>query len=662
MSSLNIASRALTTNLAAMQVIGHNIANVNTDGYSRQNIQLGTSGGQFLGNGYFGKGVEIEGVSRAYDSYLTREAQITTSVASGDEARYARLQQLESLFPLGDTSLGVTLNNALNAWSAVATSPLDTTARTVVIARAEELAARLRDVTASLDETRQSATLQVQEAVRSINSLAEQIAQVNQAVVQSQGTGRSPNDLLDQRDQLVSQLSQYVQTSTVPATDGSLTVFVGGSQPLVLGTRVSPMEAPYNTETQQIDVKILQAGQPAEINIDFLGGGALQGLVRFVNQDLPESYNMLGRLALSLSEQVNAQHRLGLDMDGETGQNFFRIAGADTLGSVYSYGSPAGAVQIAAKPIDGAPANGPVATIQNFDQLKASDYEIRLTDAGGGNLGVRVIRLSDQGVAYEGSVGTAPLGASVPINLLEDGLTLTLPAGSAAPGRYLLQPYADAVRNLEVAITSPRDLAAASSVRVEALAGNKGNLTVENISATETLPDPWTDITVQFDTQGRYSTNGGGSWNTFKPGEPIEVAGTKLVLRGVPFLDPINSSSIAATFTITRTSPADATQNAGNARAILGLRDAESFGGVTLGDGYIPVFSNLANKVQAGRMSAEFSTTAATNAAAALANRTGVNLDEEAARLLQFQQAYQASAKFLQVAQGTFDTLIAAFR
>ena len=109
---------------------------------------LGTSGGQFLGNGYFGKGVEIEGVSRAYDSYLTREAQLTRSVAAGDEARYARLKQLESLFPLGETSLGVTLNNALNAWSAVATSPTDTTARTVVIARAEELTARLRDVTA----------------------------------------------------------------------------------------------------------------------------------------------------------------------------------------------------------------------------------------------------------------------------------------------------------------------------------------------------------------------------------------------------------------------------------------------------------------------------------------------------------------------------------
>lgn len=641
MSSLNIASRALTTNLAAMQVIGHNIANVNTEGYSRQNILLGTSGGQFLGNGYFGKGVEIEGVSRAYDSYLTREAQITRSVAAGDEARYARLQQLESLFPLGETSLGVTLNNALNAWSAVATSPTDTTARTVVIARAEELAARLRDVTASLDETRLSSSLQVQEAVRSINSLAEQIAQVNQAIVQSQGTGRTPNDLLDQRDQLVGQLNEYVQTSTVPAADGSLTVFVGGSQPLVLGTRVSPMAAerdPVNGD--EIDIKIYQAGQPAEINTDFLGGGALRGLVRFVNEDLPESYNMLGRLALSLSEQVNAQHRLGLDANGNPGQNFYQIAGAGTSDSIYSYGVPPGAVQIAAKPIGTAPADSIVATISDFNALQPSDYEIRFTSATDGTV---VRKSTNEVVSFTG----AP-----PISI--DGLSIGLGTGPApaAGDRFLLQPYAGAARNLEVALSAPQDVAAASSVRVDVPATNAGSLLVENLSAVGTPPLGWTGSTITFNSLGQYSVDA-GPFVSFQPGEPIVANGFELVLRGVP--------TDGDTFTISPATAADASQNFGNARAILGLRDAPSFGGVSLGDGYIPVFSTLANKVQAGRMAAEFSTTAATNAATAVANRTGVNLDEEAARLLQFQQAYQASAKFLQVAQGTFDTLIQSF-
>ncbi len=646
MSSLNIASRALTTNLAAMQVIGHNIANVNTDGYSRQNILLGTSGGQFLGNGYFGKGVEIEGVARAYDSYLTREAQLTSSVAASDEARFARLKQLESLFPLGETSLGVTLNNALNAWSAVATSPLDTTARTVVIARAEELSARLRDVTASLDETRLSSTLQVQEAVRSINSLAEQIAQVNQAIVQSQGSGRSPNDLLDQRDQLVSQLNQYVQTSAVPAADGSLTVFVGGSQPLVLGTRVSPMAAERNpVDGDKIDIKIYQAGQAAQINIDFLGGGALKGLVRFVNEDLPESYNMLGRLALTLSEQVNAQHRLGLDMDGDPGQNFYQVRGAGTPESIYSYGAD-GAIQIAARPIGTPVGSGVVATISDFNALQASDYEIRV----GTGTDVTVVRKSTNEIVQLTSAPDPISGNSI---VTIDGLRIDLGATPTTGDRFLLQPYAGAARNLEVALSSPQDVAAASSVRVDVPATNAGSLLVENLSAVSTPPPLWTGSTITFNSLGQYSVDGGAFVN-FQPGQPIVANGFELVLRGVP--------TDGDTFNISPATVADASQNFGNARAILGLRDKPSFGGVNLGDGYIPVFSALANKVQAGKMAAEFSTTAATNAATALANRTGVNLDEEAARLLQFQQAYQASAKFLQVAQGTFDTLIAAFR
>jgi flagellar hook-associated protein 1 FlgK len=176
---------------------------------------------------------------------------------------------------------------------------------------------------------------------------------------------------------------------------------------------------------------------------------------------------------------------------------------------------------------------------------------------------------------------------------------------------------------------------------------------VENLAAVATPPVGWTGTTISFNTLGQYTTDGGGSWNTFQPGQPISVDGFQLVLRGVP--------TNGDTFNISPATAADAAQNFGNAKAILGLRDKASFGGVNLGDGYIPVFSALANKVQAGRVAAEFSTTAATNAATALANRTGVNLDEEAARLLQFQQAYQASAKFLQVAQGTFDTLIQSF-
>jgi flagellar hook-associated protein 1 FlgK len=143
--SLNIAARALTTNQSVLQVIGHNISNANTVGYSRQSVSLDAVAGQKIGNGYFGKGVELTSVKRSYDAFLTKQANSTATVAAGDEVRYQKMQQIEALFPLGEGSLGTQLNNALNAWVDVQASPADSTARQVVIDRADEFAARIRD-------------------------------------------------------------------------------------------------------------------------------------------------------------------------------------------------------------------------------------------------------------------------------------------------------------------------------------------------------------------------------------------------------------------------------------------------------------------------------------------------------------------------------------
>ena len=200
MGALSIGANALTTNLAALQVIGHNIANVNTEGYSRQNVQLETAGYQKFGNGYFGKGVNIATVERSHDAYLTREAQITSAIASADAIRFSRLQQLESAFPLGEGGLGSAMNSMLNAWGDVSSSPSDLTARTVAIARAEEFASRLRNTAGQLDSLRSNTYQQVEGAVNVVNQLASDLAKVNQRIIETQGGTHTPNDLLDQRD------------------------------------------------------------------------------------------------------------------------------------------------------------------------------------------------------------------------------------------------------------------------------------------------------------------------------------------------------------------------------------------------------------------------------------------------------------------------------
>jgi len=248
MSALNIGSRALTANLSALQVIGHNIANVNTEGYSRQNVTMKVSGYQQYANGFFGKGVEVGTVTRSHDAYLTREAQTTRSVASADAVRLARLEQLEAAFPMGEDGIGESLNSMLNAWADVASSPSNQTARLVVIARADELAARLRDTAGQLDILRESTQLQVKGTVDNVNRLAADLAKVNQRLTEVMGSPNTPNDLLDQRDQILSELSKHVQSAPSPVKGGGQCVR-RGSMPLVLGSQSASPTAHREAET-----------------------------------------------------------------------------------------------------------------------------------------------------------------------------------------------------------------------------------------------------------------------------------------------------------------------------------------------------------------------------------------------------------------------------
>lgn len=625
-AALNIASRALTTNLAALQVIGHNIANVNTEGYSRQNVLLQTSGYQEFGNGFFGKGVEIATVTRNHDAYLTREAQLAKSVASADGTRLSKLKQLEELFPTGPTGLGASMNSMLNAWSDVASAPSNLTARVVVIARGEELAARLRNTAGQLDQQKQGAVLQAEGTVNTVNRLAQDLASVNQRIIETQGSANTPNDLFDQRDQLLSQLNQYIQTSTVPASDGTVSVFVGGSQPLVLGQSANSLAVTSDPiDPSRKGLSFVQAGVITPLDDKVLGGGELAGLMTFLHQDLPDMQNQLGRMALALASEMNTQHRLGVDLTGVAGADFFvPPAAAAGLASPANTGNATASV-----------------TVSDPTALRASDYELRIT-AGGGS----VIRLSDG----QSTPFTAPLPVTV------DGLSFALPTGAAAVGdRFVFRPYEAAARNLTMSLSAPDRLAAASPVLVTPGPGNASGLSVERLSAVNPSASLTNPVTISFQSNGSYTvvdtvagTTSAG--NPYIAGQPINVNGWSLTLRGAP--------TAGDSFSVAGAPPGSTAQNAGNAGAMLALREQPTFEGVPLADGYTSLFSSLGTKVQSARFAADFTAQVATSTESARAGVSGVNLDEEAARLLQFQQSYQAAAKFLQIAQSTFDTLL----
>ncbi|MCS6810387.1 MAG: flagellar hook-associated protein FlgK [Tepidimonas sp.] len=651
MSALNIATRALTTNQAALQVIGHNIANANTVGYTRQRVELNSVPGQQLGSGYFGKGVQIEAVAReGYDAFLTREANSTRATAAADQVRLQYLKSIESLFPLGEGSLGKLLNDALNAWTDVASSPSDSAARQVVLDRFDQLAGRLRDTMVRSDEIATGARLQASEVTQEINRLAQAIAQVNAAIARSEGSGASPNDLLDQRDRLIAQLNEQVQVTTLPADDGTLSVFVAGSLPLVLGNQAAGLRvvrADLDGD-RQLKLQFVQGATAYDVPADFLGGGKLKGLLDFVNRDAVQTQAELGRMALALAETVNRQQRSGLNLLGQPGADLFAYAALAGKPAVTNTGS--GSVG---------------AVVADPTQLKSEDYIIQMTSPTQGFIQRSRDGWYWNGSAWQASAPGTPLTLSTGVTV--DGLTVTAAGSAAAGDRFVLSPGATAAASLQMALARPAELAAASRLSLALGTPNTGNATIEAVSATVvsgTWAMPTLPAALTFTAPNTFALAGFTPASvTYTPGQPMTFSYTsgsntvqvQITLRGQP-----NNGDV---FQLQNTPAPSVTFNGGNAQAMLALRDTVMFdGSIRLSEGYVAVFSNLASRVNEGKTRAEFSTAQANDAEQRRANKAGVNLDEEAARMLQFQQAYQATAKYLQTVQSVFDTLLSTFR
>jgi flagellar hook-associated protein 1 FlgK len=640
-SLLSIGARAMFANYAALQTTGNNIANANTPGYSRQQVELSTAGGQFTGAGFFGKGVNIDTITRAHNAFLTKEAALSRSQAAADETRLQQLQELEKVFPTGEGGLGFAAGEMLNAFVEVANNPQDPSARQVVLARAEDLALRFRAAGDQVNELQVGTNADIRNAVSQVNALAKQVATINQQIAQAKGLGHTPNDLLDQRDQLVSEINQYMQVTTIEADDGTLGLFIGGGQRLVLSNQALELVVqPGEYDQTQSRISIREAGGDRAVPPSVLAGGTIAGLLRFQN-DLSDARNLLGQMAAAFSARVNEQQSFGLDLRQPAG------AGVP----LFSTGAP----RVLAN-VNNASAAVPVSlAIADASQLQASDYELRGDPATPG--GYILTRLSD-GLARQVNSGDTV-----------DGFTINV--GAPAPGpndRFLLQPVAMAGQDMQRVLDDPKGLAAASPVISTVGPNNTGSATVASLAVVSSTVNPALTANISFTSNtGAYAwelrdasnavvSSGTGTWTA---NQPIALNGFELRLNGVP--------RTGDTFSVRQTQfPAT---NNGNAVALMNLRDEAMVGVQVLGGGavvpgetitsaYAQAMAGIGTRVQSAKAASSISSAVAENAEAMRAGQAGVNLDEEAARLIQFQQSYQAAAKVLQVAQTVFDTLL----
>lgn len=656
MSLLNVSARALTANQTALSTIGHNISNVNTPGYSKQTVQLETAGGQYTGAGFIGRGVTVATITRNADQFLTKQATTAAAVAASDATRSASLSQLEDIFPGGKTGLGASITDMLNAFTDVSAAPTDLTARSVVLTRANEMAGRFNTASSQLNELQSTTQQKLQDNVTAVNGLVTRIAAVNQQIALSHGQAQQPNDLLDQRDTLIRDLNQYVQTSQIPADDGSTNIFLG-SQPLVLGTTTAQVSlvADPSGDPSILKLSVQRAGTlTTTLDENQMGGGEMAGLLKFNNTDIAEGRNLLGRLAVTTTSTINEQHQLGLDLDGNTGVNLFNpISIPNGYAATYNTGSATVGVQLA-----------------DTSKLTASDYKVTLNSGSTGS----ITRVSD------GQVTNFDLSAGQPT---VDGLAFNIGAGGAGGDTYTVKPFASAANQMGTVFASPRQLAVTSPVVASAAADNKGTVTVQGLMATSKNANLASDAILTFDSPTSYTVTvppaAAGPSQTYTSGQTIKLNGWELSLKGVPTAGDVvmvqaNDASIGTpmraagswptTYTATpaTTVGGPITTTAGNADAIAALRDKTVYDGSPLSDGYAGLMSQIGTRVQSAQFNASVSGNISTSLDNSVSSVSGVNLDEEAAKLLQYQQAYQASAKMIQVAQSLFDSVLSAMR
>lgn len=668
MSLLNVGASALLSNQVALQTTGNNIANVNTPGYSRQSVVLQNVPGQFTGGGYIGKGVDVQTILRNQSDLLTRQATAASAVDAGNSARLQNLLQLQDVFAGGASGLGSAINSMMNSLSDVVTSPTDMTARNVALTSMDETGKRMVNASSQLDDIASSATAQLKGDVGSINQLAQSIANINEQIARAQGNGQPPNDLLDQRDQLVRNLNKYIQTTQVAADDGTLSLFVAGSQPLVLGNKAGSVSIgnpkDFGAASGQTSLFFQQPGASStqELNQTALGGGEVAGLLSFQNNDLQEGYQLLNRLATSISLTLNAQNELGVTLDGNMGKALFSdvVPTQPTAASANTSGASMGV------------------SFSDPSKLGANSYVVSFS---GATTGTVTTQPGGQPVSFGG--GGQP---TLTDYFSSHGLQVTLTGAPNAGDQFLVDPMKGAAAKMQAQQLSPTQLAAASPVNAQMGAANAGTLQLASLNATG---QPTTTGFVAPPSPVAPATTGGGVTLTFASGPPstFTVAGNTNPLMDVSVNPPVALTGPPYAYTAGQSITIDGWQitlagapktgdsvtvgnaldpqygtsyqrNTGNATALMNLRDATMFDGATLSDGFAGAMAQVGTRTQSAQYAQELSSSFASNLESDRTAVSGVNLDEEAGRLIQYQQAYQASAKIIQIAQSVFDTLI----
>jgi flagellar hook-associated protein 1 FlgK len=613
---LGNALSGLVSYQRALATTGHNIANVDTEGYSRQKVDFATRTPSQSGSLTLGSGVKVSSVSRVYDSFNVDQLRNSQAAFSQADSYLQLASQVDNALADADLGLSASLSRFYNSLQDVADNPSSIPARQLMLAESESLGDRFASLSSQMDSLEREVSSRVRVSVNDINDISTQVAELNLMISKAQGQfGTEANDLLDQRDQALLSLNELIGTSSVEQTDGSVSVFIGNGEALVLGERALEIRAVSNVfDPGRVELAMAVGGNSAVIS-DSLRGGSLGGALSFREGVLSDTRNELGRLTVAIADTLNSINRAGIDLKGGLGRDIFSVSDPELYSSRNN--------------TSGAAFN---AQVSDVSALTGSNTLIRL----------------DAAVAGVSGVG------SVADPFIVDGVSLSLTSPAALGDQFLLRSTQGAANSLKVIMTDPAGIAAAAATRSTADLNNIGSGKISETdvvdSNNQNLLSP---VSIEFLSATSYQVNGAGGFG-FTSGSDITINGSKVTISGSP--------EAGDQFTI------GANTNAlGDNRNLLKMAAAESSkvlngGSASIQDAMNGLVGDIAVATRSAQINYQSQDSLLNQARSTQQSISGVNLDEEAANLLKFQQAYQAAAQAVSIANDLFQTLLGAFR
>ncbi|RJG15574.1 flagellar hook-associated protein FlgK [Massilia cavernae] len=652
-SILNIGKSGLFAAQVGLATTGHNIANANVAGYTRQGVVQATANAQDYGIGFVGSGTQIAEIKRYSDNFLNAQVRSAQASKSSLDSYYAQISQIDNLLADNTSGLSPALQNFFAGIQDLASDPSSVAARQAVLSNAESLASRFQDLDSRMSEVREGVNSQIDTKVTLINSYASQIADLNDKIGKLSSSGHGmPNDLMDARDQLIADLNKEVKASVVTGGNNSVTVSIGAGMPLVVGAKSFQLAvATSPTDQTRMQVAYVAGNKMTVLADDALPGGELGGLLEFRAKTLDRVQNSLGRVAISIAETINAQHKLGQDGAGNLGGDFFTV-GPAVVGRSHT-NSLASTTEVKAQ-------------VTDSTQLTNSDYKV---DYDG--VKFTVTRMSDKK-----TTDISPYPQTQPQVI--DGVAFDISGSAAAGDFFMVRPTIAGAKDFNLALSDISHIAAGAPITTGSPLTNSGTAKISEGKVDAGYLTPGNKLTSPVTLQ--YTSAGAGGLTGFPATQAVTVTnnGVDTVYAAgttpIPFVAGANYNFGGVNVSFTgKPSEADSFTVGPNTNGVRDNRNARALGDLqtknilnggtaTYQSAYAELVSFVGNKTREVQVNGKASEALLGQVTATQQSVSGVNLDEEAANLLKYQQAYQAAGKVMQIAGTLFDALLAIGR